>query len=79
MEIKEWTQDDEFTINTNKELLDLEMIYQFLSKTYWAKGLSKNVLLKSILHTPLCYGIYYGSKQVGFARVITEFHSFCLA
>jgi GNAT superfamily N-acetyltransferase len=76
MEIKEWKRDDGFAISTNKELLDLELIFQFLSGTYWAKGLSKKILLKSILHTPLCYGIYNDTKQVGFARVITDFTRF---
>jgi GNAT superfamily N-acetyltransferase len=76
LEIKEWNRDGGFTISTNKELLDLEMIYQFLTDTYWANGLSKGVLLKSIQHTPLCYGVYKDSKLVGFARVITDFTRF---
>jgi GNAT superfamily N-acetyltransferase len=76
MKIEEWKRDDGFTISTDKEKLDLEVIYRFLANTYWAKGLSKKVLLTSIQHTPLCYGIYKDSKQVGFARVITDFTRF---
>lgn len=76
MKIEKWKRDDGFTISTDKEKLDLEVIYRFLANTYWAKGLSRKVLLTSIQHTPLCYGIYKDSKQVGFARVITDFTRF---
>lgn len=58
-------------INTDKNQLDLEFIYQFLSKTYWAKERTKDEVQKSIDNS-LCFGMYLDNKQIGFARVITD-------
>lgn len=71
-------ENGEYFISTNKELLDKEAIYQFLSQeSYWSKGIPNDIVLKSIENTPLCFGVYKGDreksfKQVGFARVITD-------
>ncbi|MGG5254382.1 GNAT family N-acetyltransferase [Neobacillus sp. SM06] len=69
-----------FTIYTDKELLDLETIHRFLSEdSYWAKGISFEKVSSSIDHSAICFGLYEGdpkngeAKQVGFARVITDF------
>lgn len=62
-----------FTISTDKQLLDRLMIHQFLSqKSYWAKNISIEVVNRSIEHS-LCYGVYDGTRQIGFARVITDY------
>jgi GNAT superfamily N-acetyltransferase len=77
VDLKEWKREGGFTISTNKELLDLDVIFQFLSQSYWAAGLSKKVLTQSIQHSPICYGIYdRNSSQAGFARIITDFTRF---
>jgi len=67
---------DEYEINTEKKKLDLEMIHKFLSeRSYWAAGRSRETILRSIRHS-LCFGIYHGTRQVGFARVITDYATF---
>jgi len=64
---------DEFLLSTDPARLDREMIYDFLTNCYWAKGISKEVVTRSIEHS-LCFGIYDGTGlQVAFARVITDF------
>jgi GNAT superfamily N-acetyltransferase len=61
-----------FTISIDKELLDFEMIFNYLSKeSYWSKGITAEKVRVSI-ESSLCFGIYDGGKQVGFARVITD-------
>jgi GNAT superfamily N-acetyltransferase len=63
----------EFVISTDPARLDLDMIYDFLTNCYWAKGIPREVVARSIEHA-LCFGIYDGSgAQVGFARVISDF------
>jgi GNAT superfamily N-acetyltransferase len=63
---------DDFLISTNHELLDLDVILGFLTNSYWAKGISREVVARSIEHS-LCFGIYDAkSSQVGFARVISD-------
>lgn len=65
--------DSEFEISTDKKRLDLGVIHDFLSRrSYWALGISRDVLKRSI-DNAMCFGVYHGSSQVGFARVITDF------
>ncbi|MCX6274175.1 MAG: GNAT family N-acetyltransferase [Bacteroidetes bacterium] len=65
-----------YTISTDKSLLDFSMIFNYLSKeSYWAKGISENVVRRSIEHS-LCFGVYIENKQVGFARIISDFATY---
>jgi GNAT superfamily N-acetyltransferase len=62
-----------FVISTDPARLDLEVIHGFLTNSYWAKGIPREVVARSIEHS-LCFGVYDGSgAQVGFARVISDF------
>lgn len=64
---------DEFVISTDRARLDLNVIHNFLTHCYWAKGIPRGVVGRSIEHS-LCFGIYDGQgAQVGFARVISDF------
>lgn len=74
-----WTNNDGFTISTNKSFLDTEVIHNFLSNdSYWVKGIAKELVEASIENSILCYGVYEGTpkngsvKQVGFARVVSD-------
>jgi len=59
-------------ISTDNSLLDIEMIQSFLTNAYWAKGRTIHDVQKSIDNS-LCFGAYLDSKQVGFARICTDF------
>ena len=48
------------------------MIHNFLKKSYWAENVSKATIETSI-NNSLCFGIYENNKQVGFARVISDY------
>lgn len=58
-------------VSLDKSLLDIQVIYNFLSCSYWANTRSKEQIIKSIEHSR-CYGLYLSNKQIGFARVITD-------
>lgn len=61
-----------FVIDTDQGMLDFDLLYNFLGETsYWAKNIPPEVLRHSIANS-LCFGIYQHSKQVGFARLITD-------
>lgn len=63
----------EFVLNTDSSRLDLDAIHNFLTNCYWAKGVPREVVARSIEHS-LCFGIYDGTgAQVAFARVISDF------
>jgi len=66
------SQRGEFLISTDRARLDLDVIHRFLTNCYWAKGIPREIVARSIEHS-LCFGVYDGSgKQVGFARVISD-------
>ena len=61
-----------YNITTDISKLDVNVIHDFLSqKSYWAKGIPKNIVEKSIANS-LCFGLFYQNAQVGFARLITD-------
>lgn len=66
---------DTFTISTDKRKLDIETIHGFLTTSYWAKDITPTIVLRCIDHS-LCFGIYDGQKQIGFARVISDYTTF---
>jgi GNAT superfamily N-acetyltransferase len=72
--IQEWRQ-GEYLISTEKSRLDMDVIHRFLSKSYWAQGIPREVVEQSIEHS-LPFGVYKGEQQVGFARVITDYATF---
>ena len=65
-------QKGDFTISTNPELLDIDTIHAFVSRSYWARGIPKALVAKAIRHS-FCFGLYDLGKQIGFARLITDF------
>jgi GNAT superfamily N-acetyltransferase len=67
----EWRR-GEYSISTDVEQLDLDVIHRFLSEeSYWAAGVARDVVERSIENS-ICFGLYGASGQVGFARVVTD-------
>jgi ribose 5-phosphate isomerase B len=61
----------EFEISTDPARIDVDAVYRFLTASYWAKGIPLATVQLSIANS-LCFGIYRGHEQAGFARVITD-------
>ena len=66
---------DNFAISDDASRLDRGVIHRFLADSYWAKGIPRDVVDRSIENS-LCFGVYDGESQVGFARVITDFATY---
>ncbi|HXB41933.1 MAG TPA: GNAT family N-acetyltransferase [Bacteroidia bacterium] len=64
-----------YTISTDKNKLDIKVIHDFLSNSYWAKNIPVEIVKYSIENS-LCFGVYYKEKLIGFARVISDFATF---
>lgn len=61
-----------YRITTDKAQLDVPLIHKFLSEeSYWATGRTLGTVQTSIDHS-LCFGVFEGATQVGFARVVTD-------
>ena len=65
-----WTK-GEFEISTDPARIDLRMVHEFLTNSYWARGIPLQTVQRS-LENSICFGIYCGDRQVGFARVVTD-------
>ena len=60
-----------YDISTDPSRLQLDAIHAYLVRSYWSPGVPKDVVARAIAHS-LCFGIYQGETQVGFARVVTD-------
>jgi len=69
-------QTGDFLYSTDKLKLNIDYIHDFLSKeSYWAKNIPMEIVKQSI-EGSLCFGVYENNKQIGFARVITDYATF---
>jgi len=62
-------------ISTDKKELDLNYIHAYLSNSYWAKERTKENIVLSI-NNSICFGVYFENKQIGFARLVTDYAVF---
>jgi len=66
---------DGFTISTDPSRLNVDVIHGYLTRSYWAANIPRDVVERS-LRNSLCFGVYEGRQQVGFARVVTDLATF---
>ena len=66
----EWKRGS-FMVSTEKERLDRGVIHEFLRGSYWARGIPRELVDRSIENS-LCFGLYDRDALVGFARVISD-------
>ena len=71
----EFLKKDNYSISTDKLMLDISVIHGFLSTSYWSEDIPIELVQKSIENS-LCFGVYKDNTQIGFARVITDYTTF---
>jgi len=49
-------------------------MHEFLTRAYWCPGITVE-RIRSRVENSLCFGLYEEQKQIGFARVVTDFSS----
>ena len=64
-------RDADILISTDPARLDVDAIHGFLSHSYWAAGIPRETVERSIRHS-ICFGAFDEGQQVGFARVISD-------
>jgi N-acetylglutamate synthase-like GNAT family acetyltransferase len=63
---------EQFLISTERAKLDVGSIHAFLSQSFWdSQGISRETVERAI-RSSLCFGVYDGPQQIGFARVVTD-------
>jgi GNAT superfamily N-acetyltransferase len=64
--------EDGLVFSTDRGRLDIDRIHRFLAEeSYWVPGIRREFVERAIEHS-LCFGIYDGSEQLAFARVVTD-------
>jgi len=66
----EWQQ-GEYRISTDPASLQMDVVHGYLSTSYWASGITRDVLLRAIENS-IPFGLYHNGRQVGFARAVTD-------
>lgn len=75
MSYQTW-QRDKFEISTDKSRLQIDVIQRFLSEeSYWAQNRTFEQT-QTAIDNSVCFGVYDADKQIGFARVISDFATF---
>ena len=59
-------------VSTDKNRLNIPFIQHFLKDVYWAAGRTLEEV-QTTIDSSFCFGIYLDGKQIGFARVITDY------
>lgn len=73
-------------VTSNLSEMDVDLVYDFISNSYWSKGIPRAIFDKAIENS-LCFGLMQDAKgcqatkqsrttQIGFARMITDRSSF---
>jgi N-acetylglutamate synthase-like GNAT family acetyltransferase len=64
-------QRDDYRILTDPQHFDLDAIHAYLTRSYWAEGIPRQLVERAIAGS-MGFGLFHGKEQVGFARVITD-------
>ena len=70
MTTHEWRR-DEYCITTDPARVDLDAVHAFLSRSYWADGITKDLVQRSIEQS-IPFSLFVGDRLAAFARVVTD-------
>jgi len=62
---------DGYEIDDDPARLDLDVVHGFVTGSYWAGGVPRDVVARSVANS-LNLGLYQGERQVGFTRAVTD-------
>ena len=65
------TRADGIRVSTELADVDRELVYGFLSQSYWAKGIPRDTFERALANS-ICFSAFIDDAQVGFARVATD-------
>lgn len=61
----------DYHIACGAEAVDLDAAHAFLTTSYWAAGISRELVARAVAGS-LPFSLFRGAEQVGFARAITD-------
>ena len=66
---------DSLLISTDPARLDLDLICDFLVRAYWSTGRPRERTERALANS-LVFGMYEGERQIGLARVVSDYAIF---
>ena len=70
-------QKDNFKISSEKKQVNIDILHDMLSRSYWARERSREDVEKSVENS-LCFSLFKGEEQIGFARVLTDYMAYAI-
>jgi GNAT superfamily N-acetyltransferase len=64
-----------YLVTADHARIDFEVVHGFLSRSYWAENIPRETMAKAIANS-LCFSLFKGDEQIGFARVVTDRSTF---
>lgn len=64
-----------YSITTDPRRIDVDSVHAYLSRSYWAEDIPREVVAKSI-EGSLSFALLHAGRQIGFARVISDHATF---
>ena len=58
-------------MTTDSSRIDFEVVYGFISRSYWAENIPRETMARAIANS-LCFSLLKDGRQIGFARVVTD-------
>jgi GNAT superfamily N-acetyltransferase len=65
----------DYSVSTDSSRLDLDVIHGYLQHAYWCEGIPRETVERSVQHS-LCFGLFDRDRQIGFARVVTDYATY---
>ena len=69
------THREHLIISTDPARLDLDAVTDMLSRAYWAKGRTREMIARYVQYS-LVFGVYDGPRQIGLARIVSDYTTF---
>jgi GNAT superfamily N-acetyltransferase len=69
-----WMKED-YQVSADDALLQLDVIHENLTRSTWARGIDEETVANAVKHS-LNFGLYHRGRQVGYARLITDYATF---
>src|SRR5512143_1666365 len=60
-----------YVLSDDRDRVDLDVVHGFLIGSYWAQGIPRDIVERSIRGSRV-FGVYEGGAQVAFARVVSD-------
>lgn len=73
-DVCEWNK-GKYSVSTDNERLCIQDVHRYLTRSTWAEGIDIETVTDSIQNS-LCFGVYHDRRQIGFARLVTDYSTF---